>query len=59
MAMIKCTECKKDVSNKAIACPNCDFAFPKTKLGRRILIYVFILIGLCYVILGYIEAFVL
>ncbi len=31
MAMIKCPECGKEVSDKAIACPNCAFPIAEAK----------------------------
>ena len=33
MALIKCPECKKDVSTEALSCPNC--GFPLTKLFNK------------------------
>ena len=29
MALIKCPECGKDVSDKSISCPNCGYPIPK------------------------------
>lgn len=33
MALIKCPECKKEVSNTANKCPNCNFILNKPKRG--------------------------
>ena len=32
MALIKCPECKKEVSDKAITCPNCGFELQVGKI---------------------------
>lgn len=34
MALIKCSECGKDISDQALNCPNCGFVRNKTKQGR-------------------------
>lgn len=31
MALIKCPECGKEISDKALSCPNCGYSFEKTK----------------------------
>lgn len=45
MAMIKCSECKQNISSNATACPHCGFAKPKRKpmgLGTGIILVVFV-----------------
>lgn len=34
MALIKCPECKKEVSDKAVSCPNCGYQIPKKEFCR-------------------------
>ena len=40
MALIKCSECGKEISDKAKACPNCGLVFPENtrikQFGRSI-----------------------
>lgn len=52
MAIVKCPECKKDISNKAYTCPHCGFEL-KEKKSNNYLIYIIIalvLIGSYYFI---------
>ena len=44
MALIKCKECKKEISSTANACPNCGFKKKKAKLFWPI-IFILMLIG--------------
>lgn len=34
MALIRCPECEKEVSEKAISCPNCGYVFEKMKFCK-------------------------
>ena len=34
MALMKCPECGKEISNKAQSCPNCGYLFEKTKFCK-------------------------
>lgn len=47
MAMIKCPECKKEVSSKAKTCPNCGAAISRRKRGSSIgcLFFMIVIIG--------------
>ena len=36
MALIKCPECSRDVSNKATACPNCAYPVARPRYGQRL-----------------------
>lgn len=40
MALIKCSECGKEISNKAISCPNCGYRIPPKKLTKLDKIFV-------------------
>lgn len=47
MALIKCFECKKEVSSKARACPNCGARHSIDQLQRVTYIMVIIAISVC------------
>ena len=54
MAMIKCPECKKEISDKAITCPNCGYGLNSTPViathKRSNAIPIFLLI--CFIVGG-------
>lgn len=45
MALINCTECGKDVSNKAVACPHCGAKPPKPTKNHRFPVAAILVIG--------------
>ena len=47
MALIKCKECGKDISDQATSCPNCGAKMKNTNYIRIIIGIVLIVIGLC------------
>lgn len=44
MALIKCNECKKEISDKAFSCPHCGYRKPITINKKYIYIFIFITI---------------
>lgn len=44
MALIKCNECKKEISDKAFTCPHCGYRKPITINKKYIYIFIFIAI---------------
>lgn len=40
MALVKCKECGKEISNKAIKCPNCGYNNNKSKKGLKLLLII-------------------
>lgn len=51
MALIKCPECNKEISDTAKRCPNCGYKFPTNAKKNIMIIFVSILI---IIILGFI-----
>ena len=51
MALIKCPECKYEISDKANKCPNC--GMPKTKDNNIDKYRIYSKIGLLFVIIGF------
>ena len=39
MALIKCPECEKDISDKSKACPHCGFPFPEQTLQENKIVF--------------------
>ena len=52
MALIKCPECGKGISNKAKKCPNCGYTLKKTN-KKIILIFILLLVIALFVIYKY------
>ena len=50
MALIKCPECKKEISNSAKNCPSCGYKISKSGIGC----FTYLLIGLGILIFFYI-----
>lgn len=46
MAMIKCPECGKDVSDQAVSCPNCGAAIKKKQSVVGVIGFILSIIGL-------------
>lgn len=46
MALINCTECGKEVSTEAVACPNCGAARPRKSIWMKVIFVVLLAIGL-------------
>lgn len=38
MAIVKCKECGKDISNKAKKCPNCGYDYNKSKMYKNVIL---------------------
>lgn len=48
MALIKCPECRKEISDTVDVCPNCGFFLKKKKYDKRIIIgMAVVIIGIC------------
>lgn len=55
MALIKCTECGKEISDQAVACPECGFLIKKEKRkksGRKVVLIAIAVIVAILVVLG-------
>jgi hypothetical protein len=55
MALIACPECKREISDKAAACPHCGFdrkPKPATQYGCGTLIFLLLLIGILFAVLA-------
>lgn len=44
MALIKCSECEKEISNKAKKCPYCGYDYNKSKMYKNVIIVIVIII---------------
>lgn len=50
MALIKCPECGKEISNAAFSCPNCGYIIPRERRGeynKYVALFLCIFFGWC------------
>lgn len=56
MAIVKCKECSKDVSTKALACPNCGVKLPKRTSIVTWLVVIFLVVPAVLGVIGAVNA---